>query len=89
MPQPPRKAAADSRRRQPTKPTARRAAAVCLMLLLVLLLLQVRAQATCEAISDTRTDVAINGAGVRVAGPLKLPLVRAATLTAATPTGSV
>jgi len=36
--------------------------------------MQVRAQATCEAISDTRTDVNINGAGVRVAGPLKVPL---------------
>jgi hypothetical protein len=36
--------------------------------------LQVRAQATCEAISDTRTDVNINGAGFRVAGPLKVPL---------------
>lgn len=35
---------------------------------------QVRAQATCEAISDIRTDVNINGAGVRVAGPLKVPL---------------
>lgn len=35
---------------------------------------QVRAQATCEAISDTRTDVCINGAGLRVAGPLKVPL---------------
>lgn len=35
---------------------------------------QVRAQATCEASSDIRTEVAINAAGVRVAGPLKLPL---------------
>lgn len=35
---------------------------------------QVRAQATCAAISDTRTDVTINGAGLRVAGPLKVPL---------------
>mgnify|MGYP001807607462 CR=1 FL=1 len=39
-----------------------------------MLCLQVRAQATCEAISDTRTDVNINGAGVRLVGPLKVPL---------------
>lgn len=43
-------------------------------LLLLLAAAQVRAQATCAAISDTRTDVTINGAGLRVAGPLKVPL---------------
>ncbi|WIA42374.1 hypothetical protein OEZ86_008379 [Tetradesmus obliquus] len=34
---------------------------------------KVRAQATCKAVSDTRTDVAINGAGLYT-GPLKVPL---------------
>jgi hypothetical protein len=34
----------------------------------------VRAQATCQAISDERTDVAINGAGLRLVGPLRVPL---------------
>jgi hypothetical protein len=34
---------------------------------------KVRAQATCKAISDVRTDVAINGAGLYT-GPLKVPL---------------
>lgn len=33
-----------------------------------------RAQATCSAISDTRTDVAIEGGRVRLAGPLRVPL---------------
>jgi hypothetical protein len=34
---------------------------------------KVRAQATCKAISDERTDVAINGAGLYT-GPLRVPL---------------
>jgi bacterioferritin-associated ferredoxin len=34
---------------------------------------EVRAQATCKAISDERTDVAINGAGLYM-GPLRAPL---------------
>jgi hypothetical protein len=34
---------------------------------------KVRAQATCKAVSDERTDVAINGAGLYT-GPLKVPL---------------
>jgi hypothetical protein len=34
---------------------------------------KVRAQATCKAISDVRTDVAINGAGLYT-GPLRVPL---------------
>jgi hypothetical protein len=36
-------------------------------------LTKVRAQATCKAISDVRTDVAINSAGLYT-GPLKVPL---------------
>ena len=35
--------------------------------------LQVRAQATCEPISDERTDVVIGGAGLAT-GPLRVPL---------------
>jgi hypothetical protein len=34
---------------------------------------QVRAQATCDALSDIRTDVAINGAGLSL-GPVRVPL---------------